>query len=518
LSQPKGVHGPSEAIALSEFAWHDQKWVNPLLKNYILYELHTGTFSPSGNFNGIIERIPHLKNLGITAVELMPIAQFPGQRNWGYDGVFPFAVQSSYGGAKDFQKLVDIFHQHGIAVVVDVVYNHFGPEGNYLPEFGPYFTDKYKTPWGKALNFDDAGCDAVRDYFIENALMWFRDFHVDALRLDAVHAIKDFSATHILQEIKEATDKLSSITGKEYYLITELDLNDPRFIDPIEKGGYGMNAQWVDEFHHALRVTSGQEKTGYYQDFDGIHHLAKSLTDAYVYDGQYSPHRDKHFGRKVSHHDGDKFIVFSQNHDQVGNRMLGERTSQLVSFDMLKVLAGITILSPFIPMLFMGEEYGETNPFLYFVDHGDAKLIEAIRKGRKEEFNAFHAQGDPPDAALESTFTQSKLQWNLNAGKQKELLEYYKNLIELRKNNEALHNPDRKNSEVVLPNNQVLVLHRWKDENHFWIILNFSTNEQRDFLSVKNVERILCSVSNDITSVDAITVPPASITIYKKVK
>ena len=299
-----------------------------------------------------------------------------------------------------------------LAVVLDVVYNHMGPEGNYLGAYGPYFTEKYKTPWGGAINFDDAWCDGVRRFFIENALMWFRDFHVDALRLDAVHAIKDFSPNHILREIKQHVDALMAVTGRTHYLIVELDLNDDRFINGLDNCGYGMDAQWVDEFHHALRVTATGERTGYYADFHGINDLAKAYRDAYVYDGQWSEHRKRHFGVKTGN-PGQQFIVFSQNHDQVGNRMLGERSSQLVSFEMQKLLAGAVFISPYLPMLFMGEEWGETHPFLYFVSHTDPDLAEAVRKGRKAEFAAFHTQGEAPDPMAEETFQNSKLQWPL---------------------------------------------------------------------------------------------------------
>ncbi|HYC29413.1 MAG TPA: alpha-amylase family glycosyl hydrolase, partial [Chitinophagaceae bacterium] len=289
LSQPGGVHEASEAVNINDFNWTDSDWVNHRLEEYIIYELHTGTFSATGDFKGIEERLDHLSELGITAIEIMPVAQFPGKRNWGYDGVYPFAVQNSYGGAKGLQRLVNECHKRNIAVVLDVVYNHMGPEGNYLAEYGPYFTDKYHTPWGNAINFDDAWCDGVRHFFIENTLMWFRDFHIDALRFDAVHAIRDFSPVHILKEIRQKTDELMALTGRKHYLIVECDLNDIIFINPVESGGYGMDAQWIDEFHHALRVTSGNERNGYYADFEGINHLAKAYKDAYVYDGIYSP-------------------------------------------------------------------------------------------------------------------------------------------------------------------------------------------------------------------------------------
>ena len=282
------------------FDWQDDEWRNPLLSEYIIYELHTGTFSETGDFSGIENKLSYLKELGITAIELMPLAQFSGPRNWGYDGVFPFAVQNSYGGAGALQKLVNACHRVGIAVILDVVYNHLGPEGNYLPQYGPCFTDKYNTPWGHAINYDDAWSDGVRRFFIENALMWLRDFHIDALRLDAVHAIRDFGAVHFLQELRQQVDKLEQHTGRRYWLIAESDLNDPKTIQPLSQNGYGMDAQWIDEFHHALRVTAGEKRYGYYEDFNGLEHLAKSYRDAYVYDGMFSPHRKKHFGKPTN--------------------------------------------------------------------------------------------------------------------------------------------------------------------------------------------------------------------------
>jgi maltooligosyltrehalose trehalohydrolase len=480
LSQPEGVHGPSQALDLSVDSWIDRDWKNFPLEQYLIYELHTGTFSEEGTFAGIEEKLDYLKDLGITAIEIMPVAQFPGSRNWGYDGTFPFAVQYSYGGAKGLQRLVDACHSKGIAVILDVVYNHLGPEGNYLGAYGPFFTDKYHTPWGNAINFDGAWCDGVRQYFIENALMWFRDFHVDALRLDAVHAIKDFSPLHILQEIRQYTNELMEQTGRTHYLIVELDLNDNRYINSLSDCGYGMDAQWIDEFHHALRVTAGGERTGYYSDFEGIKHLAKAYWDAYVYDGQYSPHRKKKFGVQADANEGKQFIVFSQNHDQVGNRMLGERSSQLVSFEMQKLMAGAVMVSPYLPMLFMGEEWSEPNPFLYFVSHTDPDLAEAVRKGRTAEFAAFHAEGEAPDPMAEETFHRSKLQWHLPAaGRHKTMLQYYKALIALRKNHPALAVLDRKGVNVRVDEaNNVLVLHRASGDHFMICAMNFSKEVQ----------------------------------------
>jgi maltooligosyltrehalose trehalohydrolase len=478
LSQPEGVHASSEMIDVSLFRWNDDQWVNPPLEEYIFYELHTGTFTGEGTFGAIEKKLDHLKELGITAIELMPVAAFPGNRNWGYDGVFPFAVHEAYGGANGLQSLIDLCHRKEIAVVLDVVYNHLGPEGNYLEAYGPYFTDKYKTPWGNAINFDDAHSDAIRTYFIENALMWFRDFHIDALRLDAVHAIKDLGAVHFLEELRRCTDELSAFTGKTYYLIAECDLNDPKFIRPVNENGYGMHAQWTDEFHHALRVTAGQDRTGYYSDFNGIAHLAKSYKDAYVYDGQYSAHRQKTFGKKTSNA-GQQFVVFSQNHDHVGNRMLGERSSSLVSYNMQKLMAAAVVVSPYLPLLFMGEEWGATQPFLYFVSHTDPELAEAVRQGRKKEFKEFHTEGEAPDPMSEDSFMQSKLQWEERKGSQDVLLNYYKTLIKFRKHFLPLRLFTRQQLEVT--GNQLtqnLMLHRWHDNRHVYCFMNFSPQNQ----------------------------------------
>lgn len=481
LSLPEGVHGPSMAINLNGFIWSDGNWINHTLEDYLLYEIHTGTFTPEGTFAAIEEKLDYLKELGITAIEIMPVAQFPGDRNWGYDGVAPFAVQYSYGGAEGLQHLVNACHRKNIAVVLDVVYNHLGPEGNYLPEFGPYFTSKYTTPWGVAVNFDDEYSYAVRQYFIENALMWFRDFHIDALRMDAVHAIKDFSPVHILREIRQDVDKLMSETGKKHYLIVELDLNDTRFINPEEQGGYGMDAQWIDEFHHALRVTAGEEKTGYYSDFNGIAHLAKGYQDAYVYDGQFSRHRKKFFGIKAENNPGSQFIVFSQNHDQVGNRMYGERINSLLSFEMKKLVAGAVLLSPYLPMLFMGEEWVEPHPFLYFVSHTDPQLAESVREGRKEEFAAFHGRGEAPDPISEETFHESKLQWHLiEEEPHKTVLNFYKKLISLRKTHPVFKNSGRKEMRVSCDETtETLVLHRWFENHMIVCLMNFSEKEQQ---------------------------------------
>ncbi|MCF0069192.1 malto-oligosyltrehalose trehalohydrolase [Dyadobacter sp. CY261] len=530
LHQPDDVHGPSEAFDLQKFEWTDQDWKNPSMKDYIIYELHVGTFTDQGSLDAIRAKLDYLVQLGINAIEIMPLSQFAGNRNWGYDGVFPYSVQNSYGGPAALQRLVNACHAKGIAVVLDMVYNHLGPEGNILGTFGHYFTDKYHTPWGDAINFDDQWSDAVRHYFLQNTLMWFRDFHIDGLRLDAVHAIKDFGPKHILREIRESVDALSQETGREHYLIVEMDLNDTRFVDPIEKNGYGMHAQWIDEFHHALRVSSGQERSGYYSDFDGVVALAKSFRDAYVFDGIYSEHRKRKFGMKADGIPGHQFIVFSQNHDHVGNRMLGERTSQLVSFEMQKLLAGAVFISPFVPLLFMGEEWSETNPFQYFVSHTDPELAEAVRKGRKSEFAAFHLEGEAPDPVAAETFENSKIQWNLpDQEPHQSMFRYYQKWIALRKTEPVLKECDRTGLSVeVFEENKLIIVQRVWEQQHLVAFLNFSKSSQNASLpSEHSAWQKLIASSDPIWNGSqelserldegALTVPAESITVYTNI-
>ncbi len=530
LSQPKGVHGPSQAIDLNNFKWTDNDWNNLSLKNYLFYELHTGTFSNEGTFKGVEKKLDYLIDLGITAIEIMPVAQFPGDRNWGYDGVFPFAVQNTYGGSYSFQNLINLCHQKGLAVVLDVVYNHMGPEGNFFENFGKYFTEKYKTPWGSAINYDDAWCDEIRYFFIENVLMWFRDFHIDALRMDAVHAIKDFSPKHILEEIREKVNQLEKKTGKTHHLIIECDLNDKRFINQLSEGGYGIDAQWSDEFHHALRVTAGQEKKGYYMDFNGIKDLAKCYESAYVYTGQYSKERFKNFGTDPKNNPGEQFVVFSQNHDQIGNRMQGERTSKLNTFEMQKLLAAAVFISPFLPLLFMGEEICEPNPFLYFISHEDSELVEAVRKGRKEEFLHFHHDGEVPDPFSEETYNNSKIQWELiNVEPHQTMFKYYQSLIKLRKENLVLNDFNRNNIKTNFnESDNTLVIERWNDQNSIICFMNFSEEIRSFTISDSQIKWIKIfdsadikwkgnSTSPDIAEINSIIqIQPESLTIYSK--
>ncbi len=436
------VHGPSEIPDL-RFDWRDSSWRGLPLEKYVLYELHVGTFSPEGTLDAIIPRLSDLKELGVTSIELMPLAQFPGSRNWGYDGVYPYAVHTSYGGPLALKRLVGACHQHGLAVTLDVVYNHLGPEGNYLSSFAPYFTDHYKTPWGDALNFDLQLSDEVRRYFIDNALYWITEFHIDALRLDAIHAIIDSSALPFVEQLALAVHERARELNREVEVIAESDRNDSRIVRDREKGGWGLDGTWNDDIHHAVHTLLTGEHTGYYADFDGIARLATGLREGFVYSGQCSAYRQRSYGNSAGDLPGKRFVVFSQNHDQVGNRMLGERLSSLVSFESLKLAAGAILLSPFVPLIFMGEEYGEKAPFLYFVSHSDPALIEAVRKGRADEFRAFRWEGAPLDPQSEETFRRCKLHWDeRNEGKHGVLRAFYKELLRLRRELPALASLD----------------------------------------------------------------------------
>jgi maltooligosyltrehalose trehalohydrolase len=473
--QPKGVHGPSQVVD-PDFPWEDRCWCGLPLKNYVIYELHVGTFTAQGTFEAVIAHLDELKDLGITAVELMPVAQFPGNRNWGYDGVYPFAVQDSYGGPAGFKNLVNACHQKGLAVVLDVVYNHLGPEGNYLRDFGPYFTDRYKTPWGESVNFDGPQSDAVRRFFIENALFWITDFHVDALRLDAIHAILDFSARPFLEDLALAVKEQAERLNRQVHLIAESDLNDTRSIRARGFGGYGLDAQWNDDFHHALHTLLTGEQTGYYCDFGKVQDLAKAWRNGYIYNGEHSSYRRRRHGNTSRHIPAHRFVVFSQNHDQVGNRILGERLSSLVPWEGLKMAAGAILLSPFIPLLFMGEEYGETAPFQYFVSHSDLELVEAVRRGRREEFSAFQWKGEPPDPQSEETFLRCKLNHPFRREEGYRILrQFYRELIRLRNRLSPLAFLSKEHLEaLVLEEEKVLWVRRWRGEEEVFMAFNFS--------------------------------------------
>lgn len=433
-SQPHGVHGPSQIVDTRAFEWKTTDWKPLELPSAVLYELHVGTYTPEGTFDGVISHLDELAELGITTIEIMPVAQFPGLRNWGYDGVYIFAPQNTYGGPRGLQRLVDAAHQRDLTVVLDVVYNHLGPEGNYAGKYGRYFTDRYRTPWGSALNFDGRNSTPVRDFFISNALYWLEEYRFDGLRLDAIDGIRDFGAKHFLAELKIAVTDLAARTGRKLVLIAESDLNARRIIDPPERGGYGLDTQWSDDFHHALHSLLTGETSGYYADFGALLHLAGTFRDGWFYQGQASKFRGRKHGDSPRGISPEHFVVCSQNHDQVGNRARAERLSALVDMDGLKLAAGTTLLSPFVPMLFMGEEYGETSPFWYFTSHEDAGLIEAVRKGRRKEFAALGWKNEIPDPQSPETFISSRLTHDLKKQEPHLTLRaFYKSLLNLRK-------------------------------------------------------------------------------------
>lgn len=474
--QPEGVHGASQIIQ-PEFPWTDADWRGLTLDECIFYELHVGTFTQEGTFDAIIPYLDMLKDLGITAVELMPIAQFPGMRNWGYDGVYPFAPQISYGDSDGLRRLVNACHQRGLAVVLDVVYNHFGPEGNYIQEYGAYLTDAYQSTWGSAVNFDQEQSDEVRRFFIENALHWFVDFHIDSLRLDATHTIMDFSAHTFLEQLSESVAEIRQLLARNIYLIAENAKNDVRTIYPITERGLGMDAQWNDDFHHALRTLLTCDKTGYYQDFGGLNQLAKAYREGFYFSGQYSHHLKRSLGTNSADLPAGRFVVFAHNHDQVGNRAFGERLCEYLTFDELKLAAGITILSPYLPLLFMGEEYAEPAPFLYFIDFDATDVVSGVRQGRKEEFAPFlGGKEEPPDPESYSTFFRSKLNLPLHQHKHHRVLWLlYQRLIQLRKSLPALRHLSKAEMEVTGDEQtRLLTVRRWHQQNQTLAFYNFS--------------------------------------------
>ena len=447
--QPEDVHGPSEIVS-TEFDWNVSSWRTPDLHELVIYELHVGTFTPEGTFDAAIERLPDLRRLGVTALEIMPVAQFPGARNWGYDGVLAFAAQNSYGGPLGLKRLVDAAHQHDLNVILDVVYNHLGPEGNYLPQFGRYFTDTYHTPWGAAMNVDDAGSDEVRRYFIESALQWIDEFRIDGLRLDAIHAILDRSATPFLRELADAVHERAELRGRSALLIAESDLGDARVLRSERLGGLGMDAQWLDDFHHSLRTLLTGEDTGYYIDFGTLAHFARACRRGFVYTGEYSRYRDRRHGAPAPDILPRQFVVYAQNHDQVGNRMVGDRLAESVSPAQLRLAAAAVLLSPFTPMLFMGEEYGSKTPFPFFVDFGDEALIAAVREGRRAEFASFSWKGEPPDPQAVETFRSAVLDWDARGDEgHRDLLELHARLLELRRTEPGIHAADAINTDIL---------------------------------------------------------------------
>ena len=530
--QPKGVHSASEVVDHT-FDWDDASWAPPALKDSVLYELHVGTFTQEGTFESIIPHLPYLKDLGVTTLQLMPVAQFPGSRNWGYDGVYLYAPHNSYGGPPGLKKLVQACHKNGLALYLDVVYNHLGPEGNYLWQYGPYFTDQYKSPWGSSINLDGPYSDAVRHFFIQNAIHWLEYYHIDGLRLDATHALFDFSARPFLTELSQRVAMWANRAGRQVHLIAENDQSDRMLTLPISAHGKGIDSQWLDDLHHTMHVALTKEKEGYYLDYQDPSLFVKVLKEGFAYSGQYSPSRKRQHGTYAGDLSTDRFIVSTQTHDQIGNRMLGERLTQLTTFEGLKLAACLLASSPYVPMLFMGEEYGETAPFLYFISHSDEHLIDAVRQGRKEEFEDFEWAGSPPDPQGEATFICCTLDHSLREmGHHLMLHKLYKELLHFRASHPALRE-SRRNNQDVYGADYFVCMERRSLEESIRIFMNFNTAQKtmeldadsqkwQKILSsydpswrLASTPRITLPTYFEATNSMTLTLPPLSFVIYK---
>lgn len=511
--QPLGINGPSRLIDHAAFQWTDQNWQAKPLASAVVYELHIGTFTPQGTFQSTIACLDYLAGLGVTHLEVMPVSEFSGDWGWGYDGVDLYAPHHAYGTPDDLKALVNACHEKGLAVILDVVYNHFGPVGNYLDRFGPYFTKDYTTPWGAAVNLDHRGSQEVRRFFADNAVMWLRDYHFDGLRLDAVHAFYDRSAVHFLEFLSTEIDALASQLGRYLVLIAESDLNDPRVVTEREAGGFGMDAQWSDDFHHALHAVLTGETNGYYEDFGSFDQLAKALRRAYVYDGSYSAHRDRLHGRPVVGLSGHHFFGYSQNHDQIGNRAQGERLSQLVSVGRQKVAAALVLMSPFVPMLFQGEEFGASSPFQYFTHHEDKELARAVSEGRRGEFAAFGWKPeDVPDPQDFETLQRSKLRWDeIGRPPHSEILAWYKKLIALRRSNSQLTDGSLEGVTVRCDERE-----RWfvMKRGEFEIVCNLAAGRQ-PIPVTRTSKDVICSASDYEIRPGMIDLPSDSVAILR---
>jgi maltooligosyltrehalose trehalohydrolase len=511
--QPRGIHGPSRLVDHRAFRWTDRHWQSVPLSAALIYELHIGTFTAQGTFRSAIDKLDELVELGVTHVELMPVAEFSGNRGWGYDGADLFAPHHAYGGPDELKQLVDACHGRGLAVILDVVYNHLGPAGNYLARFGPYFTDRYATPWGQAINFDGPESDEVRRFVCDNALMWLRNYHFDGLRLDAVHALIDTSATHILEQLACEVGDLQAQTGRHLVLIAESDLNDPRIVRSQEIGGYGIQAQWSDDFHHALHVVLTGEQDGYYADFGSMADLAKAIECVFVYDGSYSAFRRRRHGRAPKGTSGHSFLGYLQNHDQIGNRAKGERSSYLMSVGRLKIAAALIMTAPFVPMLFQGEEWGASSPFLYFTNHEDAELGRLVTEGRRREFAAFSAHlEDVPDPQAPETFERSKLNWNERAKEpHRGLLDWHGRLIRLRREVPALADGRPERVQVSFDKTaRWLVMRR----GSVAVACNLASATQHVATGLNAQAQLLLASESGVTMIDGeVWLPPDSVAI-----
>ena len=506
--QPDGVHGTSRVYDQHRFQWTDETWQGPPFSGAILYEMHVGTFTEGGTFDAAIERLDYLHDLGITHLEVMPVNAFPGGQGWGYDGVALYAVQHGYGGPDGLKRFVDACHRRGLAVILDVVYNHFGPTGNYTGKFGPYVTEKHKTPWGDAVNFEDDGSDQVRRFFCDNALMWMKDYHVDGLRLDAIHEFMDRSAVHFLEQLSAEVETLGATLQRKLILIAESDLNDPKIVRPREAGGFGIDAQWSDDFHHALFTLLHMEKQGkgYYSDFGSFEKLVKALTRIFVFDGAYSRYRNRSHGRPVDGLSAHHFIGFIQNHDQVGNRAKGERIEHLVGIARAKMAAGLLLTAPFLPMMWQGEEFAASTPFLYFADHEDPEMAKMVSEGRKKEFSAFgYGESEVADPEDVETFKRSKLDWRESeTGNHAEMHAWVRKLIWLRRHSQSLNDGDKGHVGVQ------------SDEKKKWLVMDRGLvrvicnlgGEDASFEVPEGYELAACSMDGIKAAGGMVTMPP----------
>ena len=513
LRQPNGVHGLSRLYDQRAFVWSDARFQAPPLASAVIYELHVGTFTPQGTFDAAIGKLDHLLGLGVTHLELMPVASFAGDRGWGYDGVALYSVHEAYGGPDALKRFVDAAHTKGLSVLLDVVYNHFGPVGNYTGMFGPYLVDSHHTPWGGAVNFEEGGADRVRRFFCDNALMWMRDFHIDGLRLDAVHGFVDRSATHFLEQLSTEVEVLEATLARRLVLIAESDLNDPRVVTSREAGGLGMDAQWNDDFHHALfTVLNAEPVSGYYADFGELTQLAKSLEHNFVLDGIYSKYRDRGHGRSSCNLSQHRFVGFIQNHDQVGNRAIGDRILEIVGLDRAKIAAAVVLLGPFIPLLFQGEEWGASTPFQYFADHEEPEMARLVSEGRKREFAAFG--WDPklvPDPEKQETFERSKLKWDeVNEGIHAEMFAWYRELIRLRRSTPSLNDGEPGRTQVRFDQQGM-----WFSIERGKVILSCNLGKDELRISLPQGKRLALKSGSDVLEKDLQAIlPPDSLAVF----
>jgi maltooligosyltrehalose trehalohydrolase len=510
--QPNGVHSLSRVYDQSAFEWSDAGFQASPLANAIVYELHVGTFTPEGTFDAAAYRLAYLAELGVTHVELMPVASFDGRHGWGYDGVALFSVHEPYGGPDGLKRFVNSARRAGLAVLLDVVYNHFGPSGNYTGKFGPYIIPSHQTPWGGAVNLEDADSTEVRRFFLDNALMWLRDFHVDGLRIDAVHAFVDRSAIHFLEQLATEVEALQITVARPFVLIAESDLNDPRVITPRDAGGFGFDAQWSDDFHHALfAVLNPNERQGYYADFGSVEQLAKSIKQTFVYDGIYSRHRRRIHGRPIQGLSQHSFLGYIQTHDQVGNRAVGDRISHIAGLERTKIAAALYLLGPFVPMLFQGEEWAASTPFLYFADHDDPELARAVSEGREREFAAFGWNPSSiPDPESHTTFDASKLRWEeVSIGTHAEMLSWYKALIRLRRITPCLNDGNPGNAKVTFDEQA-----KWLRMERGPIAVICNLGDRHQLLTVSESTRLLLASPVSIeVSQNKLDLPPNSIAV-----